>query len=116
MLIQECYNRFLKVANNEDRTPPNSRYACPFFKFFFLCIDIHLFHHDYVIFRREFVDRHILADFFSGDDLFIQHGRRAALELVAALFLFPLVGRDVVPHEGGLLRRDDADVHVRSRS
>ena len=58
------------------------------------------------------MDGHVLADFFSSDDFLVQDSRGAALELVAALFLFPLVGRDVVPQQRGLLRCDDADVHV----
>ena len=78
-----------------------------------LCIDIHLLDHDHVVIGRQLLHGDILADILLCDDFLIQHRRRAPLELVAPLFAFALVRRDVVPQQRRLLRRYDAHVYVR---
>lgn len=76
-------------------------------------IYIHLLDNHHIVVRRQLLHRHILADLLPRDDFLLEHGRGAALEQVAPLFLLPLVRSDVVAHQRRLVRRDDADVDVR---
>lgn len=81
----------------------------------FLSVDLHLLPNARLTIAN-ILHRDVLGDVLLGDDLLVQHGRRAALEFVVALLRLPLVGREVIPQQLRLLLRDDAHVHVRARS
>lgn len=58
------------------------------------------------------MDSDVFANVGSCNDLFVEHGSGAPLELVVALLLSTGVGGDVVPHQRRLLLCDDAHVDV----
>ena len=57
---------------------------------------------------------HVPPNLLPRHDLFVQHSRRPPAEPVTPLLLLPHVGRDVVAQQRCLLRRDDADIHIRA--
>lgn len=77
-------------------------------------INVHLLRRTWHALVTQLVDRHVLADVFSCDDLFIQDGGRALLEAIIPSLLFANIWLDVVPQQSSLLRGDDTDVNVRS--
>lgn len=62
------------------------------------------------------MDCDVFADVLTGNDLLVEDGGCASLELVVPHLLLALVGGDVVSHERRLLGGDDTDIDVGTRT